>query len=65
MSSQSVVSPPATNKMVVVVGAINVDLVVAADHLPRAGETVVGPRLIATAEGRGQTPLWQRPEREP
>ena len=53
MSSESVVSPPATNKMVVVVGAINADLVVAADHLPRPGETVVGPRLQRYGGGKG------------
>ena len=53
MSSQSVVSPPTTNRIVVVVGAINVDLVVAADHLPRPGETVVGPRLHHYGGGKG------------
>ena len=52
MSPESV-SPPATNKMVVVVGAINADLVVAADHLPRPGETVVGPRLQRYGGGKG------------
>jgi ribokinase len=53
MSSVSVVSPPASNKMVVVVGAINADLVVTADHLPRPGETVVGPRLERYGGGKG------------
>src|ERR1700722_8792268 len=53
MSPESVDSPPTTNKMVVVVGAINADLVVAADHLPRPGETVVGPRLQRYGGGKG------------
>ena len=53
MTPESVVSPPTTNRMVVVVGAINVDLVVAADHLPRPGETVVGPRLERHGGGKG------------
>jgi ribokinase len=53
MPPESVVSPPATNKMVVVVGAINADLVVAADHLPRPGETVVGRRLERYGGGKG------------
>jgi ribokinase len=53
MSSESVISPPATDKMVVVVGAINADLVVAADRLPRPGETVVGPRLERYGGGKG------------
>jgi len=53
MTPDPVVSPPATNKMVVVVGAINVDLVITADHLPRPGETVVGPRLERYGGGKG------------
>jgi ribokinase len=53
MSPVSVVSPPASNKMVVVVGAINADMVVTADHLPRPGETVVGPRLERYGGGKG------------
>jgi ribokinase len=53
MPPESVVSPPTTNKMVVVVGAINADLVVAADRLPRPGETVVGPRLQRYGGGKG------------
>ncbi|HTY55920.1 MAG TPA: PfkB family carbohydrate kinase [Candidatus Binataceae bacterium] len=53
MTPQSVVTPPTTNKVVVVVGAINVDLVVAAEHLPRPGETVVGPRLERHGGGKG------------
>jgi ribokinase len=53
MSHDSVISPPASNKMVVVVGAINADLVVVADHLPRPGETVVGPRLQRYGGGKG------------
>jgi ribokinase len=53
MSSESLVTPPATSKMVVVVGAINADLVVAADRLPRPGETVVGPRLQRYGGGKG------------
>lgn len=38
---------------VVVVGAINVDFVVAAEHLPRPGETVVGPRFERHGGGKG------------
>jgi ribokinase len=38
---------------VVVVGAINVDLVVAADRLPGPGETVVGPGLERHGGGKG------------
>ena len=38
---------------VIVVGAINVDLVVAAARLPRAGETVVGERLERYGGGKG------------
>lgn len=38
---------------VVVVGSINVDLVVAADHLPRAGETVLGGRFARHFGGKG------------
>ena len=53
MTPESVGGPPPTNKMVVVVGAINADLVVAADHLPRPGETVVGPRLQRYGGGKG------------
>jgi ribokinase len=53
MSHDSDISPPATDKTVVVVGAINADLVVAADHLPRPGETVVGPRLQRYGGGKG------------
>lgn len=47
------VSPPTTNGMVVVVGALNADLVVVADHLPRPGETVVGRRLERHGGGKG------------
>src|SRR5258708_10058313 len=43
----------ASNKIVVVVGAINVDLVVAADRLARQGETVVGRRLERYGGGKG------------
>jgi ribokinase len=39
--------------MVVVVGAINADLIVVADHLPRPGETVVGRRLERHGGGKG------------
>ena len=53
MTPESVDTPPATSKIVVVVGAINADLVVAADHLPRPGETVVGPRLQRYGGGKG------------
>ncbi|MCD2147385.1 PfkB family carbohydrate kinase [Gordonia paraffinivorans] len=38
---------------VLVVGALNVDLVVAADRLPGPGETVVGPRLDKFGGGKG------------
>jgi len=53
MTSDSVIRPSAGSKLVVVVGAINADLVVAADHLPRAGETVVGPRFERHGGGKG------------
>ena len=43
----------ATNRAVIVVGAINVDLVVAAARLPGAGETVVGERLERYGGGKG------------
>lgn len=38
---------------VIVVGSINVDLIVAADRLPRPGETVLGGRFTQTAGGKG------------
>jgi ribokinase len=38
---------------VVVVGAVNVDLVVAAERLPGPGETVVGPRAERFGGGKG------------
>lgn len=38
---------------VLVIGAINVDLVVGADRLPAPGETVVGPRLDRFGGGKG------------
>ncbi|MDQ2854201.1 MAG: ribokinase [Chloroflexota bacterium] len=38
---------------VVVIGSINVDLVVAADHLPRPGETVLGGRFARYFGGKG------------
>jgi ribokinase len=38
---------------VVVVGAVNVDLVVAADRLPAPGETVVGPGVVRHGGGKG------------
>ena len=38
---------------VVVVGAVNVDLVVAAERLPGPGETVVGPRVEHFRGGKG------------
>jgi ribokinase len=38
---------------VVVVGAVNVDLVVAADRLPGPGETVVGPGVVRHGGGKG------------
>jgi ribokinase len=53
MTSDSVMGQSAGDKLVIVVGAINADLVVAADHLPRAGETVVGPRLQRHGGGKG------------
>lgn len=39
--------------LVAVVGAINVDIVVAADRLPRPGETVVGPTASRHGGGKG------------
>ncbi|WP_221583392.1 PfkB family carbohydrate kinase [Microbacterium sp. G2-8] len=38
---------------VLVIGAVNVDLVVAAERLPTAGETVVGPRVERHGGGKG------------
>ena len=38
---------------VVVVGAVNVDLVVTADRLPGPGETVVGPGVVQHGGGKG------------
>src|SRR3954464_1601362 len=38
---------------VVVVGAVNVDLVVAAERLPGPGETVVGPGVVQHGGGKG------------
>ena len=38
---------------VVVVGAVNVDLVVAAARLPAPGETVVGPEVVRHGGGKG------------
>jgi ribokinase len=46
-------SPEPDRPRVVVVGAINVDLVVAATRLPGPGETVVGPRLERYGGGKG------------
>jgi ribokinase len=45
-------STPAMSR-VVVIGSINVDLVVAADHLPRPGETVLGGRFARHFGGKG------------
>jgi ribokinase len=53
MAPDSVVTTQAASKMVLVVGAINADLVIVADHLPRPGETVVGPRLQRYGGGKG------------
>lgn len=44
---------PQTGRPVVVVGAINVDLVIAADRLPAPGETVVGPGVEQHGGGKG------------
>ena len=38
---------------VVVIGSINIDLVVTADHLPKPGETVLGGRFRAHDGGKG------------
>ncbi|MEO9329751.1 PfkB family carbohydrate kinase [Gordonia aurantiaca] len=43
----------ATAPRVLVVGAVNVDLVVAADRLPGPGETVVGPTMTRHGGGKG------------
>lgn len=40
-------------RVVVVVGAVNVDMVVAAPRLPGPGETVVGPRVERFGGGKG------------
>lgn len=45
--------PPAPAREVVVVGAVNVDLVVAAPRLPGPGETVVGGGLQRHGGGKG------------
>lgn len=45
--------PAIVQSGVVVVGSINVDLVVAADHLPRPGETVLGGRFARHFGGKG------------
>jgi ribokinase len=45
-------TPPGAGR-VLVVGAINVDFVVAASRLPGPGETVVGPRLERHGGGKG------------
>ncbi len=42
-----------SNGLVIVVGSINADLVVAVDRLPRPGETVVGGRLERHGGGKG------------
>jgi ribokinase len=39
--------------MIVVFGSINVDMVVQVESLPRAGETVLAPRYITVAGGKG------------
>lgn len=38
---------------VLVIGAVNVDLVVATERLPRPGETVVGPTVVRHGGGKG------------
>jgi ribokinase len=50
---RSVPAALAATRRLVVVGAINVDFVVAADTLPRPGETVVGPRCERHGGGKG------------
>ena len=45
-------SDPGSAK-VLVVGAVNVDLVVSADRLPQPGETVVGPDVASHGGGKG------------
>lgn len=39
--------------VVCVVGSINLDLVVATDHLPSPGETVLGDRVVESGGGKG------------
>ncbi len=58
MTPDSVATPPATSKIVVVVGAINVDLVVAriAFHAPARQSS--GRAFSATAEARAPTLPW-------
>ncbi len=42
-----------SNAVVVIVGSVNVDLVVAAERLPGRGETVLGRRLERYGGGKG------------
>src|SRR6185437_431477 len=41
------------SKPLVVVGSINLDLVVTADHIPRPGETIIGSRFQTFYGGKG------------
>lgn len=43
------------NAKVVVVGSLNMDLVVRAQRLPRAGETLPGERFFTVPGGKGPT----------
>ena len=46
-------TPVASRKPIVVVGSINMDLVAAADHIPAAGETILGTDFQSHPGGKG------------
>ena len=41
------------NKKILVVGSSNTDMVIKTDHLPRAGETVLGGTFFMNPGGKG------------
>ena len=45
------------NAKVVVVGSLNMDLVVRAQRLPRAGETLPGDSFFTVPGGKGANPV--------